>query len=135
MQWIAGMYLKADGACEAWYNGKRDEMVEAVKAEMERQKAALNAEMDSMRERLTDEIAIERDRADINTGKRNEFQAKYLGVILNPITGKRGPIKRMMKRIETAWAMIWAIWHCLPEIGEKLGLWEDMRKDEENAQY
>ena len=129
MQRIAGMTVKADGACEAWYNGQRDKIVETVKAEMARQSAALNAEMDSMRDELTREIAIERDRADINTGKRNEFQAKYLSVILKPITDRRGPVKRALRSIENAWAMAYGIMKCLPEIGETLGLWTDIRKE------
>lgn len=130
MQRIAGMTVKAQGDCEAWYNGQRDRIVETVKAEMARQRDALNAEMDSMREQLTDEIAVERDRADINTNKRNEFQAKYLSVILNPITHKHGPIRRALRAVENAWAMIWATAKCMPEIGESLGFWEIIREDE-----
>lgn len=129
MQRIAGMTVKADGACEAWYNGQRDKMLEAVKAEMQRQKQAMSAEMDSMREELSREIAAERDRADINTAKRNEFQAKFLNVFLNPITDRRGPVKRALRGIENAWAMAYGIVKCLPEIGETLGLWVDIRKE------
>lgn len=131
MQRIAAMTVRANGACEAWYNDKRDEMVERVKAEMARQKAAMNAQMDSMRDELEAQIAIERDRADVNTGKRNEFQAKYLDVVLSSIAGKRGPLKRILGTVENAWAMAWAICHCWPEMGETAGMWVDERKEGE----
>lgn len=130
MQRIAGMTVKADGACEAWYNGQRDKMLEAVKAEMQRQKEAMNAEMDSMRDELADEIAIERDRADINARARFRLLGDRLEAFTASLTHKRGPVKRALRVIENAWAMAYGITKCLPEIGERLGLWEIIREEE-----
>lgn len=132
MNRVAAMtVIRGSGACQAFYDEKRDEMVEHVKAEMARQKAAMNAQMDSMRDALEAQIAIERDRADVNTGKRNEFQAKYLNVVLNSIAGKRGVAKRILGMIENTWAMAWAICRCWPEMGETAGLWVDENKERE----
>lgn len=130
MQRIAGMTIKADGACEAWYAGQRDKIVETVKAEMAQQKAALNAEMDSMREKLADEIAIERDRADINARARCRLLGDRLEAFTSSLTHKCGPVKRALRCLESAWAMAYGIVKCLPEIGETLGLWEIIREEE-----
>ena len=115
MQRVAGLTVIANGSGEfrAVYNGQRDRVVEACKAEMERQKERADHEQEE-RFRLL--------------GEKTEMMRKHL-------MRRRGPIRRALNAIETAWAMIWAIWHCLPEMGENIGLWEDTRKDEQNAYY
>lgn len=57
MQRIAGMIVKAGGVgFEATYNGQRDKVVDAIREEMERQKAAMCAEMDRMKAEYEKEI-------------------------------------------------------------------------------
>lgn len=137
MQRIAGMTVmaNADGAFNAVYNGQRDKVVEAVKAEMARQREALNAEMDSMREELTGEIAVERDRADINLKARCRLLDDRLETLKKNLTGRKGPAARACRALENAWAMIWAIGKCWVEIGETLGFWERIEGDEEDENY
>lgn len=137
MQRIAGMTVTAsgNGSFEAVFNGQRDKVVEAVKAEMRRQKEAMNAEMDSMREELADEIAIERDRADINARARFRLLGERLETFTASLTHRRGPVKRALRSIENAWAMAYGIVKCLPEIGETLGLWEIIREEEHHENH
>lgn len=130
MQRIAGMTIKADGACEAWYNGQRDRVVEAVKAEMARQKEAMSAEMDSMREELTGQIAIERDRADINSRARCRLLGDKLDGMRESLTRRNSPVRRALRAAENMLAMVVGTVMCLPEIGERLGLWEIIREGE-----
>lgn len=137
MQRIAGMTVmaNADGAFNAVYNGQRDKVVEAVKAEMARQREALNAEMDSMREELTGEIAVERDRADINLKARCRLLGERLDGLHKNLFGRKSPAARARRAMENAWAMIWAIGKCWVEIGETLGFWERIEGDEEDENY
>lgn len=125
MQRIAGMTVtaRADGNFEAVYNGQRDRMVEAIKAEMARQKEALNAEMDVMREELTGEIAVERDRAEIQHRARCRLLGEKLDGLTRTLAGRKSPVRRAKRAAENAWAMVWGTVMCLPEIGERLGLW------------
>lgn len=113
MQKVAGLTVVGNGSgiFRATYNGQRDRVVEACRAEMERQK----------------------ERADHERGKRFELLGEKLAMMREQMMRKHGPIGRMLKRIESAWAMAWAIVHCLPEIGESLGFWEIIREDEEDA--
>lgn len=137
MQRIAGMTVtvRADGVPEAIFNGQRDRVVEAIKAEMARQKLAMNAEMDIMREELTGEIAIERDRADINLKARCRLLGDRLDGLKESLTGRRSPAARARRALENAWAMIWAIGKCWVEIGETLGFWERIEGDEEDENH
>lgn len=137
MQRIAGMTVTArgNGSFEAVFNGQRDRVVEAAMAEMARQKEALNAEMDSMREQLTGEIAVERDRADIQYRARCCLLGERLDALKASLMRRRGPVRRAMRAIENSWAMIWATAKCLPEIGERLGLWEIIREEDNRENY
>lgn len=123
MQRIAGMTVKAQGDCEAWYNGQRDALVEAVKAEMLRQRDALNAEMDDMRQQMDKEISVERDRAQMQYKARCRLLDERLDMMRRSLTARKSPARRAARAIEDAWAMAWALGKCLPEIGERLGLW------------
>ena len=113
MQKVAGLTVVGNGRgiFRATYNGQRDRVVEACRQEMVRQK----------------------ERADHERGKRFELLGEKLAMMREQLMSKRGPVRRMQTAIETAWAMAWAIVHCLPEIGEKLGFWEIIREEEEDA--
>lgn len=111
--------VKAYGVPEAIYNGQRDKVVESIRAEMLRQRDALNAEMDSMRREMERKIAIERSRAD----DREKAHCRMLGEKLSAITegmqDNRGPVRRA---IETAFEMAWASVRCWLGIGETMRL-------------
>ncbi len=115
MQRTAGMIVtvKADGVPEAIFNGQRDRVVESVKAEM----ARVCAQKDR-------EIAEERDRADKQYEERCSLLGEKLSGIVGSLTSRRGPVKRALRAIEGAWALVWATVSCWVEIGETLGLWE-----------
>lgn len=118
MQRIAGMtvLVKAEGAPVVLYNGQRDKAVEAVKAEMARQKAALNAQMDSMRREMAEEIAIERERADIQREGRSRLQKEKLGEIRASTLTHASPAQKALRAAENAWAMAYAMARCWKEI-------------------
>lgn len=118
MHRIAGMtvLVKAEGIPEAIYNGQRDKVVEAVKAEMARQKAALNAQMDSMQKEMAEEIAIERERADIQQRGRSRFQKERLGEIRASMLEHASPAQKALRAAENAWAMAYAMVRCWKEI-------------------
>lgn len=127
MQRIAGMTVsvKANGIPEALYNGQRDKVVEAVKAEMARQKAALNAQMDSMEKEMAETIAYERRRADDSEAKRCELLADKMGQIKASMLHKRGLINRLKRTIENAWAITWATATSTNEILDRI--WSDIK--------
>ena len=104
MQKVAGLTVVGNGSgiFRATYNGQRDRVVEACRAEMERQK----------------------ERADHEQEKRFELLGEKLEMMRRQMMRKRGPVWRLIRKIETAWAMLWAITHCWPEMGENAGLWE-----------
>lgn len=108
--------VHAQGVSEAFYNGQRDRVVEAVKAEMALQKAEY--------ERA---LSLERDRA----GIKEDHLARVLASNLVRVTAKEpiGPVRKLLRKLESAWAMIWAVAHCWPEMGESLGLWERIEED------
>lgn len=136
MQRIAGMtVLHAAGVPEAMYNGQRDKMVDAIREEMERQKAAMCAEMEHMKAEYEKELQVERDRADINTKKRYERNAEKLNAFFAPITKRSGPVRRVFRRVGNVYALIVGTMMCLPEIGETLGLWEIIREEDEHEDY
>lgn len=118
MHRIAGMtvLVKAEGIPEAMYNGQRDKVVEAVKAEMARQKAALNAQMDSMQKEMAEEIAIERERADIQQRGRSRLLEDKLGIIRANMLESTSPAQRAMQAVESAWSMAYAMARCWKEI-------------------
>ena len=125
--------VKAQGISEAWYNGQRDRVVEAVRAKAEMEKAALLAEMEQMEMDHKVELEIERDRADRHEGERYKFLAQKLNALHWFVCHRRGPVKRALRAIGNVWAMFWAVtfggvW---VEIGETLGLWERIEDDED----
>ena len=128
----AGMavVVKAEGVSEAWYNGQRDRVVEAIRAKAEAEKAALLAEMEQMEIDHRVELEIERDRADINTLKRNERNAEKLNAFFASLTKRRGPVRRMFRRVGNAYALVVGTMMCIPEIGQNIGLWEILSKEE-----
>lgn len=69
------------------------------------------------------------DRTRIICKSRNGFMGRSLAYMRTPY--KRGPLQRLAAALENAWAMLWAIWHCWPEMGETLGMWVDLRKERE----
>lgn len=103
MQRVAGLTVVGNGNGEflAMYNGQRDRVVEACKAELERQK----------------------ERAEYERGQRFELLGEKVEMLRKYMMCRRGPIRRALNAIETAWGMIWAIAHCWPEMGETAGLW------------
>lgn len=128
MQRIAGMTVsvKADGVNEAFYNGQRDRVVEAIRQEMVQQKEQLEAE-----------LAVQRDRADIQTRTSNRLRKSWLNAFVKNLTRRRGPIWRVKNAVATVWAYIWAltiggVWI---EMGERLGLWERIEEDEDGTEH
>ena len=111
MQRTAGMTIvvKASGVPEAIFNGQRDKVVETIKAEMARQKAAMNAEMEHMRAEKDGRIAVERDRADIQYKARCALLKEKMDAFAESMSDRRGPVKRMLRAIEGAWAMVYAV--------------------------
>lgn len=67
------------------------------------------------------------DRTRIICRSRNGFMGRNLAYMRTPY--KRGLLERLAGAIEDAWAMLWAMVHCLPEMGEHLGLWERIDHD------
>lgn len=125
--------VKAQGVSEAWYNGQRDRVVEAIRAKAEGEKAALLAEMEQMEIDHRVELEIERDRADRNARGRFDMLEKKLDALHWFVCHRRGPVKRALRKIENAWAFVWAVtfggvW---VDIGETLGLWERIDDDED----
>lgn len=124
MQRIAGMTVsvKANGVNEAFYNGQRDRVVEAIRQEMVQQK-----------ERLEAELAVQRDRADIQTQTSNRLRKSHLNAFMKNLTRRRGPIWRVKNAVATVWGYIWAltvggVWL---DIGETLGLWYKIEDENE----
>ena len=125
--------VKAQGVSEAWYNGQRDRVVEAIRAKAEGEKAALLAEMEQMEIDHRVELEIERDRADRNARGRFDMLAEKLDALHWFVCSRRGPVKRALRKIENAWAFVWAVtfggvW---VDIGQTLGLWERIEDDED----
>lgn len=134
MQRIAGMtVVHAAGVPEAMYNGQRDKVVDAIREEMERQKAAMCAEMEHMKAEHAKELQVERDRADINSANCSYFRLKELGRLNN--RPAISPLKRAARKLGNAYALIVGTMMCLPEIGETLGLWEIIREEDEHEKY
>lgn len=95
-----------DGAFEAIINGKRDQIVEAVKAEMAAQRAQARMVEDSRNRLLSEKLAANR-----------VALARHCG-----------PVRQMMQRIGDAWALLIGtaiVW------GEALGLWIWEAQDEQ----
>lgn len=95
MQRVAGMsvVVRADGVSEAFYNGQRDRVVEAVRAEAEgRVKQA------------EDRAERERRRAEDQARKCNRMRRRSMCAIAAKMDRKRG----ILGRIEDAWAYAWA---------------------------
>lgn len=89
--------LRGDGECNAFYNSERDKVVEAVKAEMERQKAQARTVEDS----------------------RNRLLAEKLDAYRLALAKRSGVLHRLANRIGDAWALFAGtviVW------GEALGL-------------
>ena len=99
MRLIAMTALHDDtGDFQAIYNGQRDKVVEAVKAEMAAQQAQARTIEDS----------------------RNRLLAEKLEADRAAISAKRGCMKRAARRVGDAWALVMGtalVW------GEALGLW------------
>jgi hypothetical protein len=127
---MSGIIVKTQGVSEAWYNGQRDKVVEAIRAKSEAEKAALLAEMEQMEIDHRVELEIERDRADINTRKRNERNAEKLNAFFASLTKRSCPVRRMFRRVGNAYALVVGTIMCIPEIGQNIGLWEILSKEE-----
>lgn len=127
---MSGIIVKAQGVSEAWYNGQRDRVVEAIRAKAEEEKAALLAQMEQMEIDHRVELEIERDRADINTRKRNERNAEKLNAFFASLTKRSGPVRRLFRRVGNAYALVVGTMMCIPEIGQNIGLWEILSKEE-----
>lgn len=127
---MSGIIVKTQGVSEAWYNGQRDKVVEAIRAKAEEEKAALLAEMEQMEIDHRVELEIERDRADINTRKRNERNAEKLNAFFASLTKRSGPVRRLFRRVGNAYALVVGTMMCIPEIGQNIGLWEILSKEE-----
>ena len=154
---VAGMsvIVRADGVSEALYNGQRDRVVEAVKAEMARQKNAMMTEMDCQkkafeaemrqirreadkdRKQLESRLEGECDRAEMVRSKRNRFAGRMLAALDYRLNHKYGLAWRVKERIARAWAILYSLtagklWI---EGGETLGLWEriDSGKEERHG--
>lgn len=99
MRLIAMTALHDDsGEYEAIYNGQRDKVVEAVKAEM----------------------AAQREQARTIEDSRNRLLAEKLDTYRVALARHCGPVRRMLRRIGDAWALVMGtilVW------GEALGLW------------
>ena len=99
MRLIAMTALHDDtGDFQAIYNGQRDKVVEAVKAEMAAQQAQARTIEDS----------------------RNRLLAEKLDSDRVALARHCGPVRRMLRRIGDAWALVMGtalVW------GEALGLW------------
>jgi len=133
MQRIAGMIVKAGGVgFEATYNGQRDKVVDTILEKMERQKAAMCAEMDRMKAEYEKKLQVERDRADINGANCSRFRRQELERLGRPAAS---PIRQAAKKLGNAYALIVGTMMCLPEIGETLGLWEIIREEDEHEEY
>lgn len=93
--------VRADGVSEAFYNGQRDRVVEAVRAEAaERIK---QAQADVERER--DRADRERDRADRQTRKCNLMRGENLKRLSEELNRKRG----FKDWITYTWAIVWTM--------------------------
>lgn len=133
MQRIAGMtVVHAEGVPEAVYNGQRDKVVDAIREEMERQKAAMCAEMEHMKAELEREIQVERDRADINSANCCKFRSRELMQLSKPTVS---PVRRALRRIGNAYALSVGTLMCLPEIAEALGYWKNVRKEHRHEKH
>ncbi len=113
--------VHAEGVSEAIYNGQRDRVVEAVRAEAERETQAVREEMRRQRAELEARVKAEADRAALREWRLSRELALKLDRAMP--ARRRGPVRRALRAIENGWAMAWAICHCWAEIGERLGLW------------
>lgn len=107
MRLIAMTALHDDnGDYEAIYNGQRDRVVEAVKAEMAAQRAQARTVEDS----------------------RNRLLAEKLDSYRVTLARHCGPVRRMLRWIGDAWALVMGtalVW------GEAMGLWIWEARDEQ----
>lgn len=95
MRRVAGMsvVVRAQGVSEAWYNGQRDRVVEAVRAEAEARVQQAKAETER-----------EREWAELETKNCNRMRREKMGALDAAQSRNRG----IMDRIEGVWAYVWA---------------------------
>lgn len=131
--------VSADGSCagsEALFNGQRDKVVLAVQEELTRQKAdaaarerALIADCDARLKLADRQIAEANDRACDEREKRFELLRDRKQAVERALLRRRSLVWRAIAALENGWAKVYAIIVNIPEIGEKLGLWVDLRKE------
>ena len=116
---------KTSGGSDAFYNGQRDKVVEAVRREMEAQMAQMEAQAAEERERLTAQLEVACDNADMQYAGRARLLSDRMDALKKSLTDRRGPVKRALRKLENGWAMVCGTIMCLPEICVTLGLLED----------
>ena len=105
MQRMASMsvVVRAQGVSEAFYNGQRDRVVEAVRAEAEERLRAARAELER-----------EREQVDFQRKKCSRLQKQSVDSFLAAQSRKPG----LMRRIGNGAALVWAyIWCAMKAIG------------------
>lgn len=104
MQRVAAVtVLRGDGECEAFFNGERDKVIEAVRAEMKSQQ----------------------EQAKTVEHSRNRLLARQSAELNGRLNSRRGPLRRLWSRLGDAWALAWGI---IIVWGEALHLW--VREDD-----
>lgn len=97
MQGVSSMsvVVKANGVSEAFYNGQRDRVVEAVRAEAAKRIRKANHETE-----------VQRDRADFQTDRCNNLRKQAMHRL--NAQPKRGPIQKLKDSVGLVWAYIYA---------------------------
>ena len=100
--------VRADGVSEAFYNGQRDRVVEAVRAEAAERIKQAQADAERERDRADrerDRADRERDRADRQTRKCNLMRGENLKRLSEELNRKRG----FKDWITYTWAIVWTM--------------------------
>lgn len=98
MQRVASMsvVVRANGVSEAFYNGQRDRVVEAVRAEAEGRIREAKAELEK-----------ERERADFQKRNCNRMRRHEMERIMAEKNRKPGMIRRLGNAAAVGWACLW----------------------------
>ena len=125
MQMVAGMTVRveANGVSEALYNGQRDRVVEAIRLEMEKQKALdaerfsqLEYEMEAQRKcaererkRIEENFAVEREHTKNQLIKQNEQLKRAVPVLFASRKRRRNPVRYVKDGIAVCWAILYTV--------------------------
>ena len=151
MQMVAGMAVRveANGVSEALYNGQRDRVVEAIRLEMEKQKALdaerisqLEYEMEAQRKcaererkRIEENFAVEREHTKNQLIKQNEQLKRAVPVLFASRKRRRSPIRFAKDCIGMCWAILYTVtaggaWRIIGRnIGHSLGVCDKPKEE------